>query len=92
MGHRGDLVGGLPLGLLLALVARPGVWPKLGWRQLRKPVLVLLVAMAACALIAGVGAQRWRGTGKSAWHVAGEFPRIKRSLSWRMPGRTRRAT
>jgi hypothetical protein len=50
---------GLLLGLLLALVARVGSWPKLSVRRIRRPVLILLIGMAVCALLAGIiGAQR----------------------------------
>jgi hypothetical protein len=50
---------GLPLGLLLAIAARIGPQRKLGWRDVRRPVLALLLAMAVCALVAGiVGAVR----------------------------------
>lgn len=45
---------GLPLGLLLAMAARIGTRRKLGWRDLRRPVLALLLAMAACAAVAGI--------------------------------------
>jgi hypothetical protein len=45
---------GLPLGLLLAFIARIGARPKLTARDLQRPLLVLLLAMAACALLAGI--------------------------------------
>src|SRR5215208_4042841 len=45
---------GLPLGVLLSAAARVGARPKLTAAQLRRPVGVLLLAMGACAAIAGV--------------------------------------
>lgn len=45
---------GLPLGLLLAVCARAGGWPKLGAADLLRPVGVLLAAMAAAAIAGGV--------------------------------------
>ena len=44
---------GLPLGLLLAAVARLGGRHKVSAGQLRRPILVLLLTMAAAAGIAG---------------------------------------
>ena len=44
---------GLPLGLLLALAARVGPWPKLEAEDLGTSVLVLLGVMAICAALAG---------------------------------------
>jgi hypothetical protein len=45
---------GLPLGVLLAIAARLGQRPKVTARALRRPVGVLLLAMAASAAGAGV--------------------------------------
>jgi hypothetical protein len=45
---------GLMLGVPLACVARLGRAPKLEARQFVRPILVLLVVMAVCALAAGV--------------------------------------
>jgi hypothetical protein len=44
----------LPLGLLMAIAARLGGWPKLKLVDLRRPILKMLGAMAVCALIAGI--------------------------------------
>lgn len=44
----------LPLGVLLAVAARLGGWPKLTLADLRRPILTMLGAMAVCALIAGI--------------------------------------
>jgi hypothetical protein len=44
---------GLPLGLLLAAVARVGSVPRLVLADVRPWIIVLLVAMAICALVAG---------------------------------------
>jgi hypothetical protein len=55
---------GLPLGVLLAFVARVGARPKLTARDLKRPMLWLLLAMAACAVLGGAigGALASRGT------------------------------
>jgi hypothetical protein len=45
---------GLPLGLLLAAAARLGRRPKLSASEVRRPVVVLLLVRAACALLAGI--------------------------------------
>jgi hypothetical protein len=45
---------GLPLGLFLALVARLGPVPRLALSDVRPWIFRLLVAMAICALVAGV--------------------------------------
>jgi hypothetical protein len=54
---------GLPLGILLASAARFGGARKLTARELIRPLFVLLLAMGACALLAGTvgGALAWRG-------------------------------
>jgi hypothetical protein len=44
---------GLPLGLLLSVAARVGVRPKFTASQLRRPIGILLLSMAACAALAG---------------------------------------
>lgn len=47
---------GAGLGVALALSARAGRWPKLGWRELRWGIASVLAAMALCAVIgAAVG-------------------------------------
>jgi hypothetical protein len=45
---------GLPLGLVLSLAARGGTRPALCAADLRRPIAVLLLAMGACAALAGV--------------------------------------
>jgi hypothetical protein len=45
---------GLPLGIILALVARVGRSCRLSARQLMPPIAILLLSMAAIAVIAGV--------------------------------------
>lgn len=45
---------GLPLGLSLAAAARIGSVPKLGLADLRRPIVLLMVASAVAALIAGL--------------------------------------
>jgi hypothetical protein len=45
---------GLPLGIVLGLVARAGRPPRLAFATLRRPILTLLLAMGACALVAGL--------------------------------------
>lgn len=44
---------GLPLGLVLSLAARGGSRRKLGAAELRRPIAMLLLTMAACAAVAG---------------------------------------
>jgi hypothetical protein len=44
---------GLPLGVLLAICARVGRWPKLASGQMLRPILVLLGVMACCAALWG---------------------------------------
>lgn len=44
---------GLPLGIALACCARLGPGPQRGAGELLRPIGVLLLAMAACALLAG---------------------------------------
>ena len=44
---------GLPLGALLAVAARSGAKPKLLARELRRPIVRLLIAMAIGAALAG---------------------------------------
>jgi hypothetical protein len=46
----------LPFGLLLAAAARIGPWPKWTTNELRRPVLLFLCTMAACAVASGVTA------------------------------------
>lgn len=46
---------GLLLGVPLALAARSGSWPPLTPRDLVRPIGCLLLAMALCAAIAGIG-------------------------------------
>jgi hypothetical protein len=45
---------GLFLGLFLALAARVGPHPKLSVRELLRPIARLILAMACCALTAGI--------------------------------------
>lgn len=45
--------GGLAAGILFVLAARVGSQGKFTWRRFVRPVLVLLVVMAACATSAG---------------------------------------
>ena len=45
---------GLPLGVLLAAAARLGRRPKWTTRQLRRPLVIVLLCMGACAAVAGV--------------------------------------
>lgn len=45
---------GLALGVLLALAARRGPGPRRGWRDLLRPVAMLLVGVGAVALLAGL--------------------------------------
>jgi len=45
---------GLPLGLFLAAAARGGKRPKLTAAELRRPIAILLVTMAASAVLAGI--------------------------------------
>jgi hypothetical protein len=44
---------GLPLGALLAVAARAGSRPPLSWRDLVRPMVVLLLAIGFCAAAAG---------------------------------------
>jgi hypothetical protein len=44
---------GLPLGVLLALAARAGRRPRLGWRDLVRPIGVLLLVVGSVAALAG---------------------------------------
>jgi len=46
-------VGAL-LGVPLAFAARAGRWPQLDWRDLRHPLLCLLLVMAGAAAFAGI--------------------------------------
>lgn len=54
---------GVPLGVALAIAARAGSRPKLTVRSLIRPMGFLLVAMAVCALAAGLAGAllAWRG-------------------------------
>jgi hypothetical protein len=45
---------GLPLGLLMGLASRVGGWPRLTWRNLLRPVAIVLCAMGFISLSAGV--------------------------------------
>ena len=45
---------GLPLGLLIAISARAGKQPRWGWRDLVRPLLVLLCIMGAVSAMAGL--------------------------------------
>ena len=45
---------GLILGLLLALCARVGSWPKLSASDLLRPLVVMLVIVGALAIVAGL--------------------------------------
>ena len=45
---------GLPLGVLLATAARWGQHPKWTARHLRRPLALVLLAMGACAVAAGI--------------------------------------
>lgn len=44
---------GVLLGVPLAFAARAGSWPRLGWRELRRSILTLLLVMAGAAALAG---------------------------------------
>jgi hypothetical protein len=55
---------GLALGILLAAAARLGQRRKLTVRQLRRPILVLLLSMGVVASIAGVGGGILAASGK----------------------------
>src|SRR5579872_867832 len=55
---------GLALGLSLAAAARAGDRPKLGWRELQRPVVTLMVVAAGCALISGVAGY---GMARAGW-------------------------
>lgn len=52
---------GLPLGIFLASASRLGTWPQLGWRDLIRPTLGLLLVMGVTAAFFG-----WRGFAKAA--------------------------
>jgi hypothetical protein len=65
---------GLPLGLLLAVSARIGAWPKLGVAKIRPLVLMLMLGMAACAAIAGA----------AGWVLA-EQGHVELSRAWMIP-------
>lgn len=45
---------GLPLGIVLAYVARVGKYNKLEWKVLLRPLLILLGIMLAMAMLAGI--------------------------------------
>ena len=45
---------GVMLGVPLAIVARAGAWPKRSAASLVRPLLVLMIASAACAMVAGI--------------------------------------
>lgn len=45
---------GLPLGIALALAARVGDMPRLGVRELRRPVLLMLLGCATVAFVSGI--------------------------------------
>ncbi len=45
---------GLPLGLLVGLTSRVGGWPRFTWRNLLRPVTVVLCVMGVISLTAGV--------------------------------------
>jgi len=45
---------GLPLGLLVSLASRVGGWPRLTWRDLLRPMAVVLCVMGVISLTAGV--------------------------------------
>jgi hypothetical protein len=45
---------GLPLGILLAAAARIGRAPKLGLRDLRRPILLLMAVSGAAAMVSGI--------------------------------------
>ena len=45
---------GLILGAFLALSARAGRWPKIGLKQLRRQIVLLMLISGALAMIAGV--------------------------------------
>jgi hypothetical protein len=45
---------GLPLGLLMGLASRVGAWPRLGWRDLLRPVAIVLCVMGVISLAAGM--------------------------------------
>lgn len=45
---------GLILGAFLALSARAGHWPKIGLKQLRRQIVMLMLVSGALAVIAGV--------------------------------------
>lgn len=45
---------GLALGVALAAAARLGPGPRTGWRELRRPVVALMIATGAAAALAGL--------------------------------------
>ncbi|HYL93954.1 MAG TPA: hypothetical protein VEW69_12455 [Alphaproteobacteria bacterium] len=51
-------VGAL-LGIPLAIVARAGSRPKVSYRELLRPIAILLVFMAGCALVFGIVGFLW---------------------------------
>jgi len=55
---------GLSLGILLAAAARLGNWPRVSIQYLRRPILALLMAMAATSTIAGLGGFLLAANGK----------------------------
>ena len=54
---------GLPLGVLLAAVARLGPVPRLALAEVRPWIIWLLIAMAICALVAGAAGSYLVATG-----------------------------
>ena len=56
-------------GILVAVAAREGSWPKLDWRCLSRPAAHLAFAMAAAALVSGVA-----GYVLTAHHLVGIVP------------------
>jgi hypothetical protein len=62
---------GAGIGLVLALSARWGRWPRQTWRQLVRPVSVLLAVMAGFAVLGGIAG--YHHTGAPAF-VAAEIP------------------
>lgn len=55
---------GLPLGIILALVARAGPWPPLSLNDVRPLIFQLLITMALTALVAGIIGAVLAATGK----------------------------
>jgi hypothetical protein len=81
---------GLPLGFALAVAARAGPKPKRTACSLIRPMIRLLLAMAVCALVAGVaGAVLARSGSISLWEpLSSAVPRQAFSISRRRMAHT----